>query len=64
MMNRAFLIEAHHPRPAREHVAVMGVVIVRVRVLWLLRSCSRRHPRSSGGYGEPGQKSGHTLPPV
>ena len=47
MMNRAFLIEAHRLGPAREHVAVMGVVIVRVRVLWLLRPSSRRHPRGS-----------------
>ena len=52
-MNRAFLIEAHGLGAAREHVAVMGVVIVRVRLLWLLGSCRRRQPRSSCSYGEP-----------
>ena len=39
VMDRALLIEAHGLSPAREHVTVMGVVIVRLRLLWLLRPC-------------------------
>ena len=46
VMDRALLIEAHGLCAAREHVAVMGVVIVRLPLLWLLRPCRGRQPRS------------------
>ena len=49
-MDRAFLIEAHSLSPAREHVAVMGVAILRLARRRLRRSeseidASYRPPR-------------------
>jgi hypothetical protein len=46
VMDRALLIEAHGMCAAGDHVAVMGVVIVRVPLLWLLCPCRGRQPRS------------------
>jgi hypothetical protein len=43
-MDRALLIEAHGLRAAREHLAVMDVVIVRLPLRWLLRSSGGRQP--------------------
>ena len=57
VMNRAFLIEAHGLGPALEHVAVMGLVIVRLPLLWLLRPCRGRQPRGGCGDGDQLPKS-------
>src|SRR5688572_28897709 len=57
VMDRAVLIEAHGLCAAREHVAVMGVVIVPLRLLWLLRPSRGRQPRSSCRDGDYMSKS-------
>jgi hypothetical protein len=52
VMDRAVLIEAHGLCAARDHVAVMGVVIVRLSLRWLLRPGGGRQPPSGCSDGD------------
>ena len=63
-MIRALLIEAHGLSATREHVAVMGVVIVLWSLLRLLGSCRSRQPRSGCSDDNHISKSmRHKVPP-
>ena len=63
-MDGAFLIEAHGLRATREHVAVMGIVIVPLSLMRQLGSCRGRQPRSGCSNDNHMSKSmRHEVPP-
>ncbi len=56
-MDGALLIEAHGLGAAREHLAVLGLVIVCLSLLCLLRPCRRREPGRDRGENDHTPKS-------